>query len=263
MNKCVLLRKILKRLDRVIVAYSGGVDSAFLLKAAIDALGEANVLAVTARSSSYPEREYRDAVGNAKILGARHLTINSGELKINRFSDNPVNRCYYCKKELFNKLLRIAKKGGYKYVCDGANYDDRLDMRFGSEAAKELGIRSPLMEAHMTKADIRRWSKRLGLPTWNKPSFACLASRIPYGKPITRGALKKIDSAESLIHSLGIRQVRVRLHDDTARIEVMPREIAKLLNKADAGKIVRHLHCLGFRYITIDMEGYRTGSMNP
>ncbi|MDP2929598.1 MAG: ATP-dependent sacrificial sulfur transferase LarE [Candidatus Omnitrophota bacterium] len=260
MKKIDELKKVLKGLRRVVVAYSGGLDSTFLLKVAIDTLGKDDVLAVTARSETYPLSEYREAGRIAKRFGAKHLTINTRESDIENFRSNPVNRCYYCKKELFKRLNAIKEKYGMKYVVDGTNLDDLKDIRHGSKAAKEEGVKRPLLEAEITKDDIRKFSKKLRLPTWNKPSFACLASRFPFNERITTSGLKKIEEAEDRMHSMGFKQVRVRLHGNTARIEV-PENFLNLGLKLKE-RIVRDLKDLGFIYVTLDLEGYRTGSMH-
>ena len=260
MRKLEKLRSLLLKLKRVVVAYSGGLDSAFLLKAAVDTLGKDNVLAVTARSETYPLSEYEEAKIMAKRFGAKHLTINTKELSLENFRSNPVNRCYYCKKELFKKLNGIKKRYGMKYIVDGTNLDDLKDIRHGSKAAAEEGVKRPLLEAGITKDDIRNFSKKLQLPTWDKPSFACLASRIPFGNRITIEALERIDKAEEIMRRIGFRQVRVRCHNTIARIE-LPRNDLKLgLKLKDS--IANQLKRLGFIYITLDLEGYRTGSMH-
>jgi len=260
MKKIEKLKIILKKLERVVVAYSGGLDSVFLLKAAIDTLGKENVLAVTARSESYPHSEYLEAKRIARKLGARHVSISTKELDIKNFSANPVNRCYYCKKELFETLDLLRLKYKMCYVLDGTNYDDLKDVRYGRKAAAELGVRSPLFDAKMTKDDIRHFSKKLKLSTWDKPSLACLASRIPFGRTITSGVLKSVEKAEALIRKFGIGQVRVRAHDNIARIEVSPKDFAKITRHSSA--IAKHLKRLGFTYVTLDLRGYRTGSMH-
>ena len=260
MNKLENLKNILRGLKRVVVAYSGGLDSTFLLKAAVDALGKDNVLAVTARSETYPLSEYKEAKAIARSLGARHLTINTRELDIKNFRSNPVNRCYYCKKELFKRLNAIKDEYGMKYVVDGTNLDDLKDIRHGSRAAKEEGIKRPLLEAKIAKGEIRKLSKNLRLPTWSKPSFACLASRFPFNERITVGGLKRIEDAETRMRRMGFKQVRVRLHGKTARIEVSEDDLGLGLKLKD--KIVKELKGLGFVYVTLDLEGYRTGSMH-
>lgn len=259
MNK---LKTILKKLGSVVVAYSGGLDSTFLLKAAIDVLGKGNVLAVTARSQTYPLSEYKEAKALAKKIGANHVTILTDELGIKNFKSNPVNRCYYCKKELFKKLDAIRGRRGFNHVLDGTNFDDLKDIRYGRQAAEELGVRSPLLEARITKADIRKFSKRLNLPTWNKPSFACLASRFPFNSPISARGLIRIDRAEEALKRLGFKQVRVRIHGNIARIEFYKDDFRKVLNPSTIKSAVSKIKSLGFKYVTLDLEGYRTGSMH-
>jgi len=254
------LEKILKNLKRVVIAYSGGLDSTFLLKAAIDALGKESVIAVTARSATYPASEYREAKSLAKRLGARLITIRTDELEIESFKRNPVNRCYYCKKELFGKLNDIKNRYKINYVLDGTNIDDLKDIRYGRKAAKELGIRSPLLEAKIAKNDIRKFSRRLKLPTWDKPSFACLASRVPFNSDITAKDLARIERGEDYLRRSGFRQVRLRLHGDIARLEVQKKDLAKAVKLKDA--ITAKLKKLGFTYVTLDLAGYRTGSMH-
>jgi uncharacterized protein len=260
MSKQKKLTNILKGLGRVVVAYSGGLDSTCLLKAAVDALGRKNVLAVTARSETYPKAEYKEALAIARKIGARHITIHTKELGMPEFNANPVNRCYYCKRELFRKLDCIRSRYGMKYVLDGTNLDDLKDVRYGRKAAKECGVKSPLLQAGMTKSDIRRFSKALKLPTWNKPPFACLASRLPIGYNITTKDLGRIERAEGYLKGLGFRQVRLRCHGSIARLEVNGRDLAKALTFRK--KIADRLKRLGFKYICLDIEGYRTGSMN-
>ncbi len=260
MKKIETLKKILIDLKRVVIAYSGGRDSAFLLKAAIDTLGKDNVIAVTARSETYPYSEYKEAVKLAKSLSARHLTIRTNELNLNKFKSNPVNRCYYCKKELFRKLIKVRDKYKMDYVIDGTNLDDLKDIRYGSRAAAELGVRRPLLEAKMTKRDISRFSKMLKLATWDKPPLACLASRFPFNSPITKNGLERIDKAEYFMRQLGFSQIRVRMHDSIARIEVPEEELD--LGLKFKRTIINKLKNLGFIYVALDLEGYRTGSMH-
>jgi uncharacterized protein len=260
MDKLAKLNEILKGLGSVVVAYSGGLDSTLLLKVAIDALGAGNVLAVTARSETYPDSEYREACRMAKRVGARHLTMRTSELAIKNFKENPVNRCYYCKKELFTKLDDISRKRGMMHVIDGTNFDDRKDIRYGRIAAMELGVKSPLLDARITKNDIRALSRRFSLPTWDKPSYACLASRIPFHETITATDLKRVGVAEEFLRGLGLRQVRLRVHNDIARLEFEERDFAKVLRYR--GAILKRLRKLGFIYVTIDLAGYRTGSMH-
>lgn len=245
------------------VAFSGGVDSTFLLKAAKDSLGSGNVLAVTATSETYPSSELKEAKRLAEKIGVRQVIIRTGEFNDPKFRKNPPQRCYYCKKELFREIGKIARQRGFKYITDASNYDDRKDFRPGSRAAKESGIVSPLKEARLTKDKIRRLSKRLGLPTWNKPSYACLASRIPYYDTITRRKLGMIEKAENILRNkYGFSQVRVRCHGDIARVEVAPREIRNFFKGEAASGAAKRLQELGFKYVTVDLLGYRTGSMN-
>ncbi|GFZ29771.1 adenine nucleotide alpha hydrolase [Clostridium zeae] len=260
-EKFQLLKDIIKEKGSAAVAFSGGVDSTFLVKVAYEVLGE-RLIAVTATSSTYPERELKEAIKYAKDMGAKHIIISSEELDIEGFASNPKNRCYYCKKELFTKIKDVALENGVKYVFDGSNLDDNGDYRPGMQAARELEVISPLKQAGLTKNDIRELSKELGLPTWDKPSFACLSSRFPYGHKITLPKLKMVDQAEQFLLDMGIKQVRVRHHGEIARIEVAPEEREQFFNIELMDKIGNKFKEIGFTYVTLDMLGYRTGSMN-
>lgn len=260
-NKLIRLKENLGRLNGLIIAFSGGVDSTFLLKVAQDVLRE-RVLAVTARSSTYPEREYREAVAFAERIKAEHLVIESEEMDVEGFADNPPNRCYLCKHELFSKIAEIAAERGTQFIADGSNVDDLGDYRPGMEATQELGVLSPLREAGLTKSEIRELSRQMGLPTWDKPAFACLSSRFPYGQRITREALKRVDAAEQYLLDLGFKQVRVRDYGDLARIEVAPEERRVFFDEALLDKTYDAFKRIGYKYTALDLKGYRTGSMN-
>lgn len=251
----------LKSLGSLAVGFSGGVDSSFLLKCAHDALGD-KAIAVTARSSSFPQRELKEAENFTAKYGIRQVVIDSDELEIGGYAENPVNRCYYCKHELFSKIRKTADGFGVQYIAEGSNLDDLGDYRPGLKAAAECGAVSPLRVAGLSKNDIRQLSKEMGLATWDKPSFACLASRIPYGQRITREKLSAIDAAEQYLIDLGFKQMRVRHHGDIARIELLAEDMPKIFEDGLAGRIDEKLKGLGFTYVALDLKGYSTGSMN-
>jgi len=248
-------------MDMAVLAYSGGVDSSVLLKAASEVMGP-RLIAVTAISETYPSGELAQARDFVSALGVTHRIIRSDELTMEAFVQNSPERCYFCKRELFGKLRAIADEEGITFVLDGSNVDDLSDLRPGRRAAKELSVRSPLVEAGFTKKDIREIARKLHLPMWNKPSLACLSSRIPYGTRITSGLLRTVQSAEDAIRGLGIRQVRVRHHGETARIEVLRDDFNRLLSDGAQERITRLLKELGYTYVCLDLDGYRTGSMN-
>lgn len=254
------LERILSGIESAVVAFSGGVDSSLLLAVAVRVLGE-RALAVTATSETYPERELLEARSLARQLGARHREVVSEELEIPGFKDNPRNRCYYCKKELFVKLREIANQEGLAHVLDGTNLDDRSDHRPGRQAAEELCVRSPLEEAEFTKDDVRQLSRFLSLSGWDKPAFACLSSRFPYGTSITPERVRQVGQAEDALRDLGFRTLRVRYHDTVARLELGPEEyeLATGLLKKEVSQKVKEA---GFTYVAVDIDGYRTGSMN-
>lgn len=260
-EKYTYLQDYLKSLGSIAVAFSGGVDSTFLLRVAHDVLGD-NVLAVTAASCSFPERELREAKKFCEENGIRHVVCQSEELDIEGFRQNPVNRCYLCKHELFEKIGEIAAENHLAAVAEGSNMDDNGDYRPGLQAVKELGVKSPLRQAGLNKDEIRQLSRILGLPTWNKQSFACLSSRFVYGETISEEKLSMVDRAEQLLLDLDFHQVRVRIHDKLARIEILPEEFSRLLDDSVRNTIYDTLKSLGFTYVTLDLAGYRTGSMN-
>ncbi|MBI5078752.1 ATP-dependent sacrificial sulfur transferase LarE [Candidatus Saganbacteria bacterium] len=256
------LKEQLAGTEKALVAYSGGVDSTFLLYAARQALGRERVLAVIARSPTYPEDEIKSAVEVADSLDAEYRVIDTEEFSDENFIANPKERCYYCKKELFSKLRTVARENGIADVLDGSNVDDLSDFRPGSCAKAEFSVRSPLQEAGLTKSDIRRLSKEADLPTWDKPAMACLASRIPYGTRINEDVLKRVGEGEGFLKSLGFKQLRVRHHAPIARIEVDRDSVAKIMLPGMMEAIVKKFEELGYVYVTLDMKGYRAGSMN-
>ena len=255
------LEKLLESYKRVAVAFSSGGDSTYLLKMAQKVLGE-NVIAVTASSCSFPKRELEEAKTFCRENGIRHIVVESEELDIDGFRQNPKNRCYLCKHELFEKILSIAKENGIETVVEASNTDDDGDYRPGLVAVKELGIESPLRHVGLSKKEIREYSKELGLPTWNKQSFACLSSRFVYGETISEEKLAMVDQAEQLLLDMGFHQLRVRIHDKLARIEVQPSEFETIMQEENRTKIFHELKQYGFTYVTLDLQGYRTGSMN-
>jgi uncharacterized protein len=256
------LQALLHEMESMAIGYSGGVDSTLLLKVAVDVLGT-RAVAMIGRSETYPSREFEEACSLARQIGARIVVVRTEETDVLKFQENPPDRCYYCKTELFGKLDEIAEREGLAWIADGTIADDVSDFRPGMKAKSEKGVRSPLLEVSLNKAEVRELSRSLGLPTWDKPSFACLSSRFPYGTTITKENLAKVDAAELFLRNEGFRFLRVRFHDEsTARIEVGPQEIPLLLDEALRRRIVDHLKHLGFTYVTLDLQGYRTGSMN-
>jgi uncharacterized protein len=260
-SKVKSLEKILADMHSVLVAYSGGTDSTFLLKVAADVLGD-RVTAVTASSETYTIRELEEARQTAVAIGVPHIVVYTNELDDPHFSSNPPDRCYYCKKELFTRLFELAKKNRLNYVIDGTNCDDERDFRPGMRAVAEFSVRSPLREAGFTKEEIRALSKEMHLPTWDKPPLPCLASRFPYGTQITREKIIRVASAEEFLAGFGIRQLRVRDHGNIARIEVLRVDMPIFLDEKISQLIMEKFKILGYTYVALDIQGYRMGSMN-
>ncbi len=261
MNKLKALQEYISSLRSVAVAFSGGVDSTLLLKVSHDVLGE-KTIAVTVSSLLFPHRELNASKSFCEHEGIKQIVLEVDELGIEGFRHNPKNRCYLCKKGLFTEIQEVARKHNISHVVEGSNLDDLGDYRPGLKAIDELGVKSPLRHCGFTKLDVRELSRELGLQTWEKPSFACLASRFVYGEEITPEKLHMVERAEELLLSMGFRQMRVRIHGDTARIEILPEDFSMIIQNETRSKIYDTLKSLGFRYVTLDMKGYRTGSMN-
>lgn len=260
--KYLHLQQLVRAEERVAIAFSGGVDSTLLLRVALDVLGAEQVLALTAATELLPAREIEEARQLATSLGARQVMIEDQVLVDDLITANPSNRCFFCKAKIFSRFLAVAAEQGYPVLLDGANADDAGDWRPGQQAARNLGVRSPLMEAALTKADVRALSRKLKLPTAEKPSYACLASRIPYGVKLTHEILRQVEAAEEFMHAQGIHEMRVRHHGDLARIEVTPADLPRFFDAAFRLRVNDRLRELGYRYVTLDLQGYRTGSMN-
>lgn len=259
-QKLADLQTVIRAYESVVVAFSAGADSTLVAKVASDVLGD-RALAVTSASESLAERELREALEYAESLRVNHRVIYTNELQNPSYAANPADRCYHCKTELYDHLVALAREEGYRYVANGLNLDDLGDYRPGLQAANEHGVRAPLQEAGLTKADVRAISRLLGVPTWDKPAMACLSSRVPYGEPITAEKLRQIDRAEQLLRDLGYRQLRVRHHGQIARIELPADQLAGFIAE-HAALVAERLKALGFAYVTLDLQGFRSGSMN-
>jgi uncharacterized protein len=260
-EKLARMREIFRELGAVLVAYSGGIDSTLLLKVAHDTLGD-RAVGVLSASESIPTDEVRDALAVTEALGIPVLTTYTEELADPNYAANPTNRCYFCKTALFDELEAIAARAGIPHIVYGANLDDVGDYRPGAKAAKERGVRAPLLEAGLNKADIREAALRLGVPNWDKPAMACLSSRVPYGTAIDAAVLKRIWAGESFLRRQGFRQCRVRHHDDLARIEVPADDLARLAEPGLRAALAAHFKSIGYTYVTLDLEGFRSGSLN-
>jgi pyridinium-3,5-biscarboxylic acid mononucleotide sulfurtransferase len=260
-RKLAQFKKILTEIDRVLIAYSGGIDSTLVAKIAFDVLGD-RALAITAVSPSLLPEELEDAQIQAAQIGIKHELVKTQEMDNPNYTSNPVNRCYFCKSELHDTLKPLAIERGYPYIIDGVNYDDLQDYRPGIQAAKERGVRSPLAEVGITKTEVRQLSQQLGLPWWDKPSQPCLSSRFPYGEAITIEKLQRVGRCEIYLRQLGYRNLRVRSEENTARIELPPDQIKEFINNIDLEKLVSVFQNYGFLYVTLDLEGYRSGKLN-